>query len=83
MHSPSARRKAENAMMAKTFSERSILERTENCDEYFDLVKPAALENGKKLRKDFAIAFSHLVHKEIGILEVFLAEFYRLVNALK
>lgn len=58
-------------------SEESILERTSNCESYFDLMPNEALRNINKSDHSLKLAFSHLVHKEIGILEIFLAIIFR------
>ena len=73
--------------LVEFFMEESILERTQNCDEYFDKhVLALADLHGKQ--KQFpeesdspSIAFSHIVHHEIGIFEMFMASMYRPQNS--
>ena len=60
-------------------SDDDVLERFSDCDEYFRTFPVAAVTEGDKEKIDtgFKIAFSHQVHMQIGILEMFLAVLFR------
>ena len=65
--------------IAEILSGESIIHRTGDCEAYFHNFP--VLENlqpqSAQKRQHFPLAFSHLVHHEIGILEAFLAVFFR------
>ena len=60
-----------------------ILQRTENCDEYFTNVPVFALNKDiikyeqDNLKPQFSLAFSHMLHTQLAIYEVFLAMYFR------
>ena len=66
------------------FSEEAILRRTQNCSEYFNFI-PVLFENMdvKEFEKDglkdeiHSLAFNIMVHSQPGILEFFLALYFR------
>ena len=72
----------EKTNLRALMSEREIIKRTGDCDMYFKLFRVFANEEkatnrgGQRRPK---IAFSHQVHKEIGIFELFLSILYRYV----
>ena len=65
--------------IAEFLSDESIIHRSGDCEAYFHNFP--VLENlqpqSDQKRQNFPLAFSHLVHHEIGILEAFLAVFFR------
>ncbi len=58
-------------------SEYSIMQRTLDCQSYFQTIPIEALKERRSNEDGFKLAFSHLVHKDVGILEIFLAVIYR------
>ena len=66
------------------FSEQAILERTQNCSSYFYVI-PALFKNPDLYKferdalndDDEAIAYNIMVHSQPGIVEVFLALYFR------
>ena len=65
-------------------SDNQIQRRLSDCDEYFRLMPLEALRARKPEEAmegledpSFTLAFSHQVHKEIGVLEIFLAIMFR------
>jgi len=59
-------------------SDESIIERTRDCDEYFKTMPVAALDDNREgVSDNVKLAFSHSVHHQAGILELFLALFFR------
>lgn len=64
--------------LREQLSERCILKRTENCDIYFNIFRVSANDaKSTRERQHPKIAFSHQVHREIGIFELFLSIIYR------
>ena len=65
------------------YSIAAVLKRTENCDKYFDTFPVLALQfdfaefEMQNILDPFSLAFSHLVHTDIAILEVFLSVYFR------
>ena len=60
------------------FKDETIIERTRNCDKYFDEIPVLnLLDDDQKFSNEFPLAFSHLVHHEIGVFEAFLAVNFR------
>ena len=56
------------------FSARGITERTSNCSEYFRLWEGTAVESTHPSAKcDYPLAFSHSVHKDPAIFELYMA----------
>lgn len=70
-----------NADLSKKYEDylsvTSVLERTENCAEYIKVIHPEALAPTTEAERDFPLAFAYTVHKDIGILEMFLALYLR------
>ena len=60
----------------KFLSEDQIILRTESCSQYFETF-PVLNHLHPENRSDFPLAFSHLVHHEIGVFEAFLAMYFR------
>ena len=60
-------------------SEPQIIERTQDCSVYFELIKPNIHENSMSTPEEraFPLAFAITTHHEIGILEMFLALYVR------
>lgn len=76
----------ENNSMLKAsswYTNEELLKRTKNCDDYFSIFPVLALEEDfveferRNLKNPFSLAFSHLVHKDIAIFEVFLSVYFR------
>lgn len=51
--------------------------RTSNCDEYFALIDTFAFEPVTREEQKFPLAFSFQAHKHIGVMEMFLALYFR------
>lgn len=70
---------ARHSILTNIFSAESALRRAENCDTYFDLIDVLALKANKNNtgRNGPRLAFSHLVKKRVGTLELFLALYFR------
>merc|ERR1719495_2190573 len=59
-------------------TEDQILQRTEDCTNYFQTFPVLHhLQPNNNNNHNFPLAFSHLVHHEIGVLEAFLAVYFR------
>ena len=60
-----------------------LISRTSNCTTYFETFPVFALQSKfvkgeeKKILEQFPLAFSHMVHKDISIFEVFLSIYFR------
>lgn len=59
------------------FSENSILERTKDCENYFKVMYVFAERMNLTEDDEFPIAYSHLIHRDVGVFETFLAIHYR------
>ena len=67
------------------FEEHQIFERTQNCNNYFDKLESTFAINKNiineyernNLNKSIALAFSHMLHHQIAIYEMFLALYFR------
>ena len=70
---PSAEKKG---AVKKFLQEDHIIARTEDCNKYFETF-PVLHNLQPYNQSDFPLAFSHLVHHEIGVLEAFLALYFR------
>ena len=63
-----------------------LISRTSNCTTYFETFPVFALHSKfvkgeeKKILERFSLAFAHMVHKDISILEVFLSIYFRSDN---
>ena len=69
------------------YEDEEIFKRTANCEEYFDNVPVFALNKDiiqyeeSYLKPDsFSVAFSHMLHHQVAIYEVFLAMYFRPTN---
>lgn len=69
--------------LKNALSEQAIIDRTDNCDEYFKSfhVEAVSEERSKKSNK-IILAVSHQVHEHIGIFEAFLAIIFRSVRVI-
>ena len=63
-------------LLKEIMSEKAIINRTANCEEYFKTVRVSALQKENEVGNT-SLAFSHLLHKDVGIFEIFLAVMYR------
>ena len=60
------------------FKDETIIERTRNCDNYFNEIPVLnLLDDDQKFSNEFPLAFSHLLNHEIGVFEAFLAVNFR------
>ena len=67
------------------FEEHQIFERTQNCDYYFDKLESAFAINKNiineyernDLNKSISLAFTHMLHHQVAIYEMFLALYFR------
>ena len=68
-----------HSILREIFSPEAVLRRTENCDRYFDLIDVLALKVSNRTtgKKGPRLAFSHLVKRGVGTLELFLALYFR------
>lgn len=57
-------------------SERKIIERTE-CESYFQMMSSQVLHQVTEEERNFPLAFSHVIHGNVGILEMFLSTHFR------
>ena len=61
----------------------SMDERTKNCKEYFDNFPAIVMHDeilnyeNKTIKEPFSLAFSHMLHNDVAIFEIFLALFFR------
>ena len=77
-------KKSEGSFFTKGwYKEAEILQKTENCDEYFSNVPVFAFNKDitqyerDSLKPLFSLAFSHMLHTQVAIYEVFLAMYFR------
>ena len=63
----------------KFLSEDQIMLRTDDCHSYFETF-PVLHQLQPQNQSNFPLAFSHLVHHEIGVLEAFLAIYFRPID---
>ena len=63
--------------MATFLKETTVIERTQDCDRYFNVMKTVAFEPTTNEEKAFPLAFAFTTHNNIGILETFLALYFR------
>ncbi|TRY78000.1 hypothetical protein TCAL_08602 [Tigriopus californicus] len=71
---------ADKPWLKNFLSERKMLERTiamEECDSYFTMISSQALHQVTEEETNFPLAFSHLIHENVGILEMFLSTHFR------
>ena len=61
-------------------SDASIISRTLDCDNYFELIPAYAFETVTEDEKQFPLAIGHSVHSQAGILEMFLALNFRYIH---
>ena len=70
-------------LKAPWYKEEELITRTQSCDEYYKSFSALAFYKTFNEREEslilepFPLAFSHLVHKDIAILEVFLSLYFR------
>ena len=62
-------------------SEASIIVRTRNCDNYFNVISTFSEESVTAEELAFPLAMGHSVHTNVGILEMFLALNFRLISS--
>lgn len=69
-------------VLAEFLHESTIIKRTADCDSYFSRLGPiAGLEATSRDEIDLPIAFSHAIHENVGIFELYMTTHYRPVDS--
>ena len=65
------------AHVQRYLTEAAIINRTMNCNAYFDTVQTFAFEKVTKAERDFPVSYGHLVNGQVGTFEMYLALHFR------